>query len=55
MREEFKKDILYLFYKMLGIEIDFQHKCEYCFRRWTWQTIEGQFVCDRHNTKRSKK
>jgi len=55
MKEEVKRDILYLVYKMMKIEIDFKNKCEYCFNRWTWQTKEGKFVCGRHNTQRSKK
>jgi len=54
MLDEFKRDILYRFYKMLKVEIDFQHKCEDCFNKWTWQTNEGKFVCARHNKKRSK-
>lgn len=47
--EELKRNILYFFYRLLKVDIDFQHKCEYCFNKYTWQTIEGKFVCDKHN------
>jgi len=48
MKEEVKRDILYLIYKIMKIEIDFKNKCEYCFNKCTWQTKKGSFVCTRH-------
>lgn len=51
MKNETKKRILFWLYKILKVDIDFKQKCDICFEKRTWQTSEGNFLCDEHNEK----
>jgi len=57
MFDRMKRYILYILFRMLRVDIDFQRKCKYCFNERTWQTKGGELVCDKHNilVKRRKK